>query len=322
MGTGMATGAGHGVRPLILKPGEGEQGWLLGDHGVSKLGAKDTAGAFHAFVNTSQSGGGPPPHVHSREDEMFFVLDGTFSFFLDGKTYRGGPGSCVFLPKGIPHTFKNVGDRPGSFLGFTSPCGFEQFVAAVATTTPPTSKEIDPAVIRRLLELAPEFGIDMNPKLSAPPTDAGDCPAGDCRWVLGESVTIKQTAATTGGTFTVAEIQSWPGGGPPAHVHRDQDEMFYVLEGTYEFLVGDRKETLGVGATVFVPRGTKHTYRKVGDGIGRLFDLHTPGGFEAFFEDAGVAATDRIARPPIEEKLPDRATMLTLLNRHGMDLAG
>jgi mannose-6-phosphate isomerase-like protein (cupin superfamily) len=317
----MGTGIEHGVRPLIIKPGEGEQLWLLGDHAMNKLGAPDTAGAFHAFVNTSQPGGGPPPHVHSREDEMFFVLDGTFSFLLDGKTYRGGPGSCVFLPKGIPHTFKNVGDRPGSFLGFTSPCGFEQFVAAVATRTPPASKEIDPTIVRRLLELAPKFGIDMNPALSGVPTDCGDCPAGDSRWVLGETVTIKQNAASTGGKFTIAEITSWPGGGPPAHVHREQDEMFYVLEGTYEFLIGDKREALGAGATVFVPRGTKHTYRKVGDGVGRLFDLHTPGGFEAFFEEAGVAATDRTTRPPTAQRLPERAAMVALLGRHGMELA-
>jgi quercetin dioxygenase-like cupin family protein len=314
-------GNAHGVRPLIIKADEGEQLWLLGDHATNKLGAADTAGAFHAFVNTSQPGGGPPPHVHAHEDEMFFVLDGTFTFFVDGKTHRGGPGSCVFLPKGVPHTFTNVdGNRTASFLGFTSPCGFEQFVAAVATRTPPTSAQVDPAVVRRLLELAPEFGIDMNPKLCGPSIDAGDCPAGDCRWVLGETVTIKQTAASTGGKFTVVEIQSWPGGGPPPHVHRVQDEMFYVLEGTYEFLVGNKRETVGAGATVFVPRGTKHAYRKVETGVGRLFDLHTPGGFEAFFEEAGVVATDRNARPPVAEKLPDRAAMIALLDRHGMDL--
>jgi hypothetical protein len=61
-------------------------------------------------------------------------------------------------------------------------------------------------------------------------------------------------------------------------------------------------------------------YRKVGTGIGRLFDLHTPGGFEAFFEEAGVAATDRNVRPPVADKLPGRAAMVALLHRHGMDL--
>jgi mannose-6-phosphate isomerase-like protein (cupin superfamily) len=316
----MSTATEHGVRPLVIRADEGEQMWILGDRGHAKLGAEDTAGAFHAFINTSQAGGGPPPHVHAREDEMFYVLEGTFSFFLDGKTFRGGPGSCVFLPKGVPHTFKNVGDRPGSFLGFTSPCGFEQFVAAVATKTPPTSAAIDPAVIRRLLDLAPKFGIDMNPTLVGPPVDAGDCPAGDCRWVLGEHVAVKQTAASTGGKFTVAEIESPPGGGPPPHVHRAQDEMFYVLDGTYEFLIGERRETVGPGTTVFVPRGTRHTYRNPGPGIGRLFDMHSPGGFETFFMEAGVTATDRNVRPPVPDKLPERAAMVALLDRHGMDL--
>jgi mannose-6-phosphate isomerase-like protein (cupin superfamily) len=305
-------------KATVIQAGEGADFWILGDQVTAKLGPQHTGGSFSVAEITAAPGGGPPPHVHSREDEMFFVLEGMFSFFLKDRTYRGGPGACVYLPKGIPHTFKNVGDTSGKFLALAAPTGFEKFAAAVASKTRPTSREIDPADIQRLLALAPEFGIDMSPTLSGPPQDAGACPDGKCLWVLGESVNIKLAAADTGGKFSAAEIKSWPGGlGPPPHRHREQDEMFYVLEGAYEFLLGDKKQTCEAGALIYVPRGVVHTFRNASNGISRLFDLHTPGGFEAFFEECGVPATDTRSQPP-HSSLPDDAK--GLFNRHGMDL--
>jgi mannose-6-phosphate isomerase-like protein (cupin superfamily) len=301
----------------VIQPGGGTDYWILGDQVTAKLGPQHTGGTFSVAEITAPPGGGPPPHVHSREDEMFFVLEGTFSFFLKDQSYQGGPGACVYLPKGVPHTFKNVGETPGKFLAFAAPTGFEKFAAAVASKTRPTSSEIDPTDVQRLLSLAPEFGIDMNPMLGGPPRDAGACPDGKCLWVLGELVNIKLTSADSGGKFSVVEVKSSPGGmGPPPHRHREQDEMFYVLEGAYEFLLGNDRQTVGAGALLYVPRGVVHTFRNAIDGISRLFDLHTPGGFEAFFEECGVPAKDRESRPPISTPPAD---VLALFDRHGME---
>ena len=152
---------------------DGEPYWYGNSLFEFLVPAAATGGAMSVFRSTMPAGFGPPRHIHTREDEVFFVEDGEALFDVDGRILGAGAGMTVFMPRGVPHTFKNVGAHPGSFIGFTSPCGFERFVAAVATKTPPTSKEVDPAVVRRLLELAPEFGIDMNPKLSDMPIDAG-----------------------------------------------------------------------------------------------------------------------------------------------------
>jgi quercetin dioxygenase-like cupin family protein len=310
------------LRPTVLPPGAGTDLWILSDRMTTKLGPEHTSGAFVVGEIRIPAGGGPPPHVHTREDEMFLVLDGELRFLLGSRTFRGAAGSCVYLPKGVPHTFKNVGTGTARFLAFATPCGFERFAASVGSTTCPPPGPSDAAVIRRLVEIAPEFGIDMNPKFDGPLTDVGDCPDGDCRWVLGESVTIKLTSADTNGNFTVAELKSWPGGGPPPHVHREQDEMFYVREGIYDFLLDGATQTHGPGTLVWVPRGTPHTYRNAGNTIGRLLDVHTPGGFEAFFEEAGIPAPDRVSRPTAPAAPTDRQAIIALLDRHGMDLAG
>ena len=307
-------------RAIVVEQGKGRDFWILGDRVTCKLGPEHTNAAFSLAEISNAPGGGPPPHVHAREDEMFVVLEGTFSFFLGDRPFRGGPGACVYLPKGIPHTFKNVGEGTGRFLAFATPCGFEQFVASVGLPTRPASSEINPVDVERLMRLAPTFGIDMSPTLSGPPTDAGACPEGKGLWVLGESVTIKLTAADTAGNFTVAEVKSWPGGGPPPHLHRDQDEMFYVLEGEYEFLLGSDWQLRRAGDLVFVPRGQVHTFRNGGTGTARLLDVHTPGGFEAFFEELGVPAADRVSRPPAPNAPPDMAVMTAIFDRHGMDL--
>jgi quercetin dioxygenase-like cupin family protein len=308
-------------RAYVVPAGEGKVCWLLDARLTGKIGAEQTGGKFGMFLSATPPGSGPPPHVHHREDEMFYVLDGEFSFLLADKMYRGSAGSCVFLPKGIPHTFKNVGSREGTFLGFTSPCGFEQFVAAMATPTPPASNELDPAVVQKLMSVAPSFGLDVNPKLTGPPSDAGPCPDGECRELMGLYVTIKLGSADTGGKFTVVQGKTWPGGGPPAHTHRVQDELFYVLEGQYEFLLGDGgKEVHGPGTTVYIPHGVRHTFKNVGTAPGRIFNLHTPGGFEDFFRECSVPAKDMSKQPAMPSAPPDMRAVTDLFNRHGMTL--
>jgi len=136
--------------------------------------------------------------------------------------------------------------------------------------------------------------------------------------VVGDVLTFKLGAAQTGGKFCVAVGEIKPGGGPPPHAHRNEDEMFYILEGTFEFLLGDRTEVHGPGTTVFVPKGNLHTFRNVGNTTGKFVSLHTPGGFEAFFEEAGIEATDIGTSPPAAP-LPDAGTLLGLLAKHGME---
>jgi quercetin dioxygenase-like cupin family protein len=103
----------------------------------------------------------------------------------------------------------------------------------------------------------------------------------------GNTVTLKATAAQTGGALTFTEIEAPPGGGPPLHAHAAADEWFYVVEGTFDIVLGDDVVRAGPGDFAFIPRGTPHRFANAGQGSARILAAFTPGGLEDFFRAAG-----------------------------------
>lgn len=95
----------------------------------------------------------------------------------------------------------------------------------------------------------------------------------------------KVTAADSDGALFVAEIVHREHGGPPRHLHRDQDEWFLVTEGRYIVEIGDQRHELGPGDSAYGPRGIPHCWTNISDGQGRLTFVFTPAGrAEAFFD--------------------------------------
>jgi quercetin dioxygenase-like cupin family protein len=119
---------------VLLKPDETRLGKplnIIGDQVLIKLDSRDTAGQFAVMFVVTPPKAGPPLHRHSREDEAFCVLEGEFLFEVDGKQFRGGPGTFAFLPRGTAHTFQNVADKPGKLLILVQPAGIENFFADI-----------------------------------------------------------------------------------------------------------------------------------------------------------------------------------------------
>jgi len=109
---------------------------------------------------------------------------------------------------------------------------------------------------------------------------------GEGRTIPGmDAITLIATSEETGGSIGVFEDISSPGDGPPRHVHYGSDELFYVLEGEFLLLVGERQESVSAGTYVFVPRGTVHAYKVIGTERGRLLLAFIPGGPELAFEE-------------------------------------
>ncbi|WP_223385553.1 cupin domain-containing protein [Oricola cellulosilytica] len=105
--------------------------WMGTDYTIT-VSKGDSAGLIGVFEGRVPAGDGPPVHIHHNEDEVIHVIEGDYEFWLDGKTERAGPGRSVFLPRGVPHTFRVVGDRPGRNLAILTPGGFEEFFIKAA----------------------------------------------------------------------------------------------------------------------------------------------------------------------------------------------
>src|SRR3712207_4789742 len=139
--------------------------------------------------------------------------------------------------------------------------------------------------------------------------------------VLGEVVTYKITGEQTGGAYSLFEVVSEPGGGPPPHVQHREDEAFYVLEGEYEFLDNDgHTMRVGTGSLIYVSKGNLHTYKNVGDKPGRMLINQTPGGLhEQFFEELGEPATGE-TKPPVPKYQPDVEKLVTIAAKYGIEI--
>jgi quercetin dioxygenase-like cupin family protein len=110
---------------------------------------------------------------------------------------------------------------------------------------------------------------------------------GETTWFLGNRMTVKATAEATGGAFGLVESWIPAGASPPLHVHRREDESFWVMEGRIRFRCGDRDIEAGPGSFVFLPRDVPHTFVVEGDEDAHILTLLTPGGGEGFFVDGG-----------------------------------
>ena len=123
--------------------------------------------------------------------------------------------------------------------------------------------------------------------------------AGDARWFLGALGTIKAAAETTNGQLAVLEFL-WPhGSGSPLHVHHNEDEWFYVIEGELTLWVGGQTVTAAAGSFVYGPRGIPHTFA-ISSEHARFLLVVEPGGFEQFVREIGEPALElyceRLAR--------------------------
>jgi quercetin dioxygenase-like cupin family protein len=141
--------------------GEGERLWIVGDTMTFKATGESTGGRLVLLENLTAPGGGPPPHIHTREDEFFYVLDGTFDIRIGDDVHRVGPGGFAYVPRGTIHNFRNTADAPSRILiGFT-PGGMEGFFrdsgrpALDDGPAPP----IDDDEISRTMVAAPRYGV-------------------------------------------------------------------------------------------------------------------------------------------------------------------
>lgn len=151
---------------IVKPPGVGRTIGVVGDVYRFLATGDDTDGKYALMEAIVLPGGGPPPHIHRREQESFYVLEGEVSFWAGTERIVLGAGNYLSIPIGLVHAFKNEGDQAARMLISMAPAGLEKMFLEVgrplaegATMTEPPS----PAEIELLLAAASRYGVEILP---------------------------------------------------------------------------------------------------------------------------------------------------------------
>ena len=147
----------------------------------------------------------------------------------------------------------------------------------------------------------------LRPKFLAP-TDGLRMQSGP-----GRDLVFKVTGDDTGGAFDYFVVEVAPHGGPPLHVHHQQEETLHILSGRFKVRVGDEESVLEQGGFAFMPSGLPHAFLNLTGEPAEVIVVYTPGGGDAFYAELG---------PLTRNGTPDRADVAACFERHGMTLLG
>ena len=140
-------------------------GWLM----TFLATAEDTQGQFALIEAVARKGNVPPPHIHHREEETFYVLEGEMTVSVGDRTTKATPGTMVCLPRDVAHSF-TIESEQLRMLILLTPAGlegwFNEFSVPAPTMTLPPAAEVPYSEIQRMLEVSPRYGLEfVLPKL-------------------------------------------------------------------------------------------------------------------------------------------------------------
>ncbi len=149
------------MKPIHVSANGGKKVNVLGIPIFIRVHGNDTNGTLSVVESHDAPGGGPPPHIHHREDETFQVLEGEYEFMVAGGLVTAGPGDTLFAPRGIPHTYRCVSAKGGKLSVTLTPAGFENFFAQIGAMSAEEQQDIP-----RVIELGRKFGLEFLPPSS------------------------------------------------------------------------------------------------------------------------------------------------------------
>jgi len=154
-----------------IPPGEGARSlWVMAVLATYKIPSHKTGGAYALFEVATQPGAGPPPHIHHREDESFYVIEGDYEFLIGRETLRVGAGTLLYVPKGTLHAHQGVGEGVGRMLVTQTPgglyeCFFEEVGKPVDGDGGPVVVE-DQSEMASIVAIAAQYGIEIPPPIA------------------------------------------------------------------------------------------------------------------------------------------------------------
>jgi quercetin dioxygenase-like cupin family protein len=149
-------------RPVATGPAY----WGPGDHYTFLVTGEESGGAYFAMEALVPPGGGPPPHIHTREDETFYLLEGQIEFLLGEETILARPGDFVNVPRGTVHCFQNTASDTARLVLTFTPAGIEHWFEETLERAP-NDVEVEDVpdnideVAARYVAAAPRYGLEL-----------------------------------------------------------------------------------------------------------------------------------------------------------------
>jgi quercetin dioxygenase-like cupin family protein len=143
----------------VMHPDDGANVGAIGLGIHVRLTGEDTKGAYSLFEYVVPPGlGGPPTHIHTREDELFICTKGKVRVELDGEEHIVEAGASLLMPRGVPHMFHNPFEVETRIVAVVSPGGLENYYRALSELPP------GPRDMTRIGAIMTEFGLQLQKK--------------------------------------------------------------------------------------------------------------------------------------------------------------
>jgi quercetin dioxygenase-like cupin family protein len=310
-------------RALVSQANLGNSRWYPPHLFSHLVGSEASEGEVMLIQFHGKAGGEPPLHVHTQEDEFFYILDGSFVFESGGVQMQAKPGTFVWFPKNVEHGFRVYTETGKGLIGFL-PGAMEQWF--IDYSTPADFMNLPPEQIPNyLLDLESmirsgnELGVQFLPPTV---TSTKANPAADSQpfarhrddvgvvTMPGMRFSFLAKSGQTGGKLTAFELALDPGVSIPFHT-KSEIEVDFVLEGQVRYQLGDTLVEAGPGTSLLVPRGTEYGYRNVGPKVSRVLHIVCGGTFDVLCGEL---------QPLFQDPAANAALISATLERHGARL--
>ncbi len=311
-------------RPTVFHSDEGVWvNWFR--HPLRYLAMTDqTQGKYCLSIGKIDMGQGASPHSHNF-DEGFYVLSGTVEFTAGRESVVLNAGDFINIKAGTVHFPRGASPQTSEMLVIAAPSGFDQFQLAVGgqlhgrNAVTKTEEQMHTAVA----SLAPGYGIDMSPSLAcsqaAPSIQVTRKHEGELIDVVGDRYHFLATSKHTSGTYAIWHAVISPGGGPPPHLHRREEEGFLVLKGELCFEADGQQFIGGPGTFVNLPIGSRHRFFNPTDMPVEVLIMVAPGGLEEMFRFTGSIVQD--SRLAIQHPTPEEIQrLISVASDYGIEL--
>ena len=297
----------------VLAPGEGERLAAAGIELTFKALAGDTHGKMLVGEYVAPPNfPGPPAHWHRETVEVFYGLEGRVTITVGEKQVEVEPGTVVYLPTGVPHSFANETEEPARFLFLATPAGLGEYffkVGELVATEPkwppedPEKRQQIGALARQSDQLPPDTAPEgaRKPVVHRPGT-------GQPISLRGSTLNFVTDDENSGEKLTTliyegaADVQ-----GPPPHYHKETAEVIYMLEGTISVEMAGRQMVADPGSFVYIPPNVVHSWSNSGGEPVKFLGFGLPAGLEGYFKEMKAV---------LEEGPPDMSRVAALGERY------